>query len=179
MTRNVIDYYKYWKEDAIRASLDEKRHNFSVVCQNIQRDFNIGSVIRNANAFLAKEVIIYGSKKWDRRGSVGTHHYENLKYAKSLEELAPYIKGKKIISIDNIPSATPIEAYEYYPDKNYVFVFGEENSGIDKEIINISDSVLYISQYGSVRSLNVGCASSIAMYDYVNKINQSKAICPA
>lgn len=169
MTRNVIDYYRYWKEDAIRASLDEKRHNFSVLCQNIQRDFNIGSVIRNANAFLAKEVIIYGSKKWDRRGSVGTHHYENLKYAKSLDELAPYIKGKKIISIDNINDARPIENHQYDPDEKYLFVFGEENTGVSKEILDISDHILYISQYGSVRSLNVGCASAIAMYDYINK----------
>lgn len=170
MTRNVIDYYRYWKEDAIKASLDEKRHNFSVICQNIQRDFNVGSVIRNANAFLAKEVIIYGSKKWDRRGSVGTHHYENLKYAKSLEELTPYIEGKKIISIDNIDNAKPIEYHQYDSDEKYVFVFGEENTGISKDILDISDHILYISQYGSVRSLNVGCASAIAMYDYINKV---------
>jgi tRNA G18 (ribose-2'-O)-methylase SpoU len=172
MSRNVIDFFKYWNEEAIKASLDTKRHNFSVVCQNIERDFNIGSVIRNANAFLAKEVIIYGSKKWDRRGSVGTHHYENISYIKSIDELIPILKDKIVISIDNVPQAKPIESYKYDSNKHYVFIFGEENAGVSKEIQSISDEILYISQYGSVRSLNVGCASSITMYDYLLKINK-------
>jgi len=87
LRRNVINPFKYWEEDAIKAYLDERRHNFSVVCQNLQHDFNIGSVIRNANAFLAKNVIIHGSRRWDRRGAVGTHHYERMKYTKSIDEL--------------------------------------------------------------------------------------------
>ena len=61
--RNLIDHYKYWDDDAIIADLETKRHNFSVVCCNIGNDFNIATVIRNANAFLAKEVVIYGNKK--------------------------------------------------------------------------------------------------------------------
>lgn len=169
MSRNVIDFFRYWKEEAIKASLDTKRHNFSVVCQNIERDFNVGSVIRNANAFLAKEIVIYGSKKWDRRGSVGTHHYENISYIKSIQELTIWLKNKTVISIDNVTNAKPIETYQYNTNNHYVFVFGEENAGVSKDIQSISDEILYISQYGSVRSLNVGCASAIAMYDYLIK----------
>jgi hypothetical protein len=33
-SRNVIDVYKYWKTEAIRADLDQKRHNFSVLITN-------------------------------------------------------------------------------------------------------------------------------------------------
>ena len=78
--RNIIDYYKYWKTDAIKADLDSKRNNFSILISNDFHDFNIGSVIRNANAFLASQVIIVGKKQFDRRGTVGTHTYENMKY---------------------------------------------------------------------------------------------------
>ncbi len=58
--RNVIDHYKYWHVDAIRADLDERRHPFAVVVENLAHDFNIGTVIRNANAFLASHVWIAG-----------------------------------------------------------------------------------------------------------------------
>ena len=74
--RNVIDYYAYWKEDAIKADLRSKCNNFSVLVQNLIHDFNLGSIIRCANAFCAKEVIIYGSKQYDKRGTVGAHQRE-------------------------------------------------------------------------------------------------------
>ena len=77
-TRNVIDHYHYWKHEAIIADLDSKRNNFTVLCSNLYNDFNIATVIRNSNAFLAKQVILYGSKQYDRRGTVGTHHYTIL-----------------------------------------------------------------------------------------------------
>jgi tRNA G18 (ribose-2'-O)-methylase SpoU len=67
-TRNVADVYKYWTEEAIKADLRTKHHNFSALITNKHHDFNIGTVIRCANAFCAKEVIIFGSKKYDKRG---------------------------------------------------------------------------------------------------------------
>ena len=76
--RNIIDHYWYWKTEDIKADLDSKRHNFSILCSNLYNDFNIATVIRNSNAFLAKEVIVYGSKQYDRRGTVGTHNYTNF-----------------------------------------------------------------------------------------------------
>lgn len=164
--RNVIDYYKYFTVDAIKADLDVKRHDFSVLVTNKFKDFNLGTVIRNANAFLAKEVIIYGSKHYDRRGAVGTYNYENIKIVKYVEELD---FPSPIIGIDNIPRAKPIETFEW-PKGPLTIVFGQEDIGIPDEILEMCDHVLYITQYGSTRSLNVGCASAIAMYDYTKKM---------
>lgn len=163
-TRNVIDYYKYWTEDAIRADLDEKRHNFSVLITNKFHDFNIGSVIRNANAFLAQEVIVYGRKQFDKRGTVGAHIYSNLKFVRETEDLD--FEDAVVIGIDNLPGAEPIEDYEWDTDKHTILAFGQEQMGLPEEIVEMCDHMLYITQYGSTRSLNVGCASAIAMYDY-------------
>jgi tRNA G18 (ribose-2'-O)-methylase SpoU len=49
-------------------------------------------------------------------------------------------------------------------------VFGQEQIGIDKEVLEVCHDLIYIEQYGSVRSLNVGTASGIAMYDYCSKV---------
>lgn len=166
-TRNVIDYFKYWDVDAIKTNLDAKRHNFSVLISNQFNDFNIGSIIRNSNAFLAKEVIIYGRKQYDKRGTVGTHLYENLHHVKFIEDLV-LPEDSVLIGVDNVANSIPIENYGW-PDKHVVMAFGQEQVGLPQEIIDKCEELVYISQYGSVRSLNVGVASGIVMYDYCYK----------
>ena len=51
--RNVVDRYRYWRLEAIVADLDPRRHPFHVAVENWAHDFNIGSVVRTANAFNA------------------------------------------------------------------------------------------------------------------------------
>ena len=166
-TRNIIDYYHYWKTEAIKADLDSKRHPFSILCLNIHGDFNIGTIIRNANAFLASKVYIYGRKQFDRRGTVGTHAYENLKYVKEIDDLS-FIDNYNVVAVDNIGKADPIDDF-IWPD-NPLMVFGSEQVGIDDEkILRKCSKFVYIKQYGSTRSLNVGCASAITMQDWCKK----------
>ena len=185
-TRNIIDHYHYWNDDAIRADLDDKRFNYSVVCCNIGNDFNIAIVIRNANAFLAKEVLIYGHKKYDRRGTVGTHHYTNFRHVRDIDSLSVFLDmhssgygneagGRKVrvIGIDNVPTAKDVNAYTFDPNIHYIMVFGQEQIGIPSDVLSMCDDVLYIPQYGSVRSINVGCASSIIMNQYCSQIYSS------
>lgn len=166
--RNVIDVYKYWTDEAIRTNLDEKRHNFSVLVSNEFNDFNLGSVIRNSNAFLAKEVIIFGRKKYDKRGTVGTHFYENFKFVRTIEELV-LPSDSIVVGIDNIDQSVPIETWEWPQDCHVIMVFGQEQIGLSDELKAICHHFVYIKQYGSVRSLNVGVASGIAMFSYCQK----------
>lgn len=169
--RNVTDFYKYWETDAIIADLDTKRHNFSVLCANIQGDFNIGTVIRNANAFLAKEVIIYGKRKYDIRGTVGTHHYTHFKHVSEIDDLNTLRTADVyIIGVDNIDGAEAIDDIKIPTDKHIIFAFGEENSGLTPEMLAICDALVYIKQFGSVRSLNVGSAAGIIMYEYCRRL---------
>lgn len=167
--RNIIDYYKYWTTDAIKADLDTKRLNYSVLCCNINGDLNIGSVIRNSNAFLAKEVIIYGRKKYDRRGAVGVQNYLNFKHVKELTDIKEYIQKNHCIAIDNVDNSLNINDF-VWPNYHFTMIFGAEGVGIPKEILDMILYKVYIPQLGSVRSLNVGCASAIAMNDYIRKL---------
>jgi tRNA G18 (ribose-2'-O)-methylase SpoU len=170
-TRNVTDFYKYWETEAIIADLDTKRHNFSILCANIQGDFNIGTVVRNANAFLAKEVIIYGKRKFDPRGTVGCHHYTHFQHVNELDDISVLKTSETyIIGVDNIDGAEAIDDIQLPTDKHIIFAFGEENSGLTPEMLAICDSLVYIKQFGSVRSLNVGSASAIIMYEYCRRL---------
>lgn len=177
-TRNIIDHYHYWKHEAILADLDSRANNFSIVCSNLYNDFNIATCIRNANAFLAKRVFVYGSKQYDRRGTVGTHHYVRMLHAGTHARLVEGLETLKaetgqelhLVAVDNISRARAIDSYAWPKEKHVVMIFGQEQVGVPQELLDMANDCVYIRQYGSVRSLNVGTASGIVMYDYSSKV---------
>jgi len=162
-TRNLIDHYKYWEVEAIKADLDMQRHQFVVLCENIAYDFNIATVIRNANAFLASRVIVCGRKSWDRRGAVGTHHYQHVSYQPDGREAVTQLQseGYQIVAVDQAPQAQNLHTFQW-PEKS-VMIMGQEQIGVSPWLIEAADSCVYIPQWGSTRSLNVGVASGLAM----------------
>ena len=164
--RNLIDHFKYWEHDAIRAALDTRRGPFVVVLENFAHDFNISTAIRNANAFLAREVWITGRRRYDRRGAQGTHRYEHVHHAPTTAEVLDPLRerGMRIVAVDNIPGATSLIGHTWQADT--VMVFGQEQIGVSPEALERADDVVYIPQYGSTRSINVGTASGIAMFSY-------------
>ncbi|MDG2497875.1 MAG: rRNA methyltransferase, partial [Aquiluna sp.] len=91
-TRNVVDQYRYWSMAAIVADLDTKRHPYHVAIENWQHDLNIGSIVRTANAFLAKEVHIVGNKRWNRRGAMVTDRYQHVRHLESVDLLVEWAK---------------------------------------------------------------------------------------
>ena len=85
--RNVVDRYRYWRHEAIVADLDTRRHDFHVGIENWQHDFNIGSIVRTANAFLAREVHIVGHRRWNRRGAMVTDRYQHIRHHETVDDL--------------------------------------------------------------------------------------------
>ena len=86
--RNVLDRYRYWTVAAIKADLDARgRHDFEVAVENWTHDFNIGSMVRTANAFQAKRVHIVGPHKWNRKGALMTELYQHVEHHPSIAEL--------------------------------------------------------------------------------------------
>ena len=164
--RNIIDHYKYWETEAIRADLDQRRHPFAVMVENLAIDFNIGTVLRNSNAFLAEKMWIAGSGSWDRRGAQGVQNYEHVeKVRNGLEVIEQYKeRGYSIIAIDNQPGAKNMMEFEW--PKDSLMIFGQESIGVSPWSLEAADHLLYIPQWGSVRSLNVGVASGLAMYSW-------------
>src|SRR5215510_102449 len=74
--RNVVDRYRYWSVEAIVADLDARRHPYHVAVENWTSDLNIGTVVRNANAFGAASVAIVGQRRWNKRGAMVTDRYQ-------------------------------------------------------------------------------------------------------
>ena len=170
-TRNVVDKYRYWSMEAIVADLDSKRHNFHVAIENWQHDLNIGSIVRTANAFLAKQVHIIGNKRWNRRGAMVTDRYQHILHHPTVEEFVEWSKtsneGKQmpIIAIDNVPGCKQLENYKL--PEACVLLFGQEGPGLSDAAIAASKDVVEITQYGSTRSINASAAAAITMHQWI------------
>jgi tRNA G18 (ribose-2'-O)-methylase SpoU len=170
-TRNVVDKYRYWSMEAIVADLDGNRHNFHVAIENWQHDLNIGSIVRTANAFLAKQVHIIGNKRWNRRGAMVTDRYQHILHHPTVEEFVVWSKsanaGKEmpIIAIDNVPGCKQLETYRL--PKTCVLLFGQEGPGLSDAAIAASKDVVEITQFGSTRSINASAAAAITMHQWV------------
>ena len=160
---NVIEKYKEWEVSKIKEDLDRKSFPYSIMMQHINGDFNISTFIRNGNAFGAREIFYWGKRKWDRRGAVGCHNYKQLTHLNSFEDIQSLKEKYRFVAIDNNIERDIENINTFIPKENDVYIFGEEGCGITDDVLNICDKFVYIQQWGSVRSLNVGTASGIIM----------------
>lgn len=167
--RNVIDKYRYWTMEAIVADLDTKRHPMHIAIENLGHDFNIGTIVRTANAFLVNEVHIVGKKRWNRRGAMVTDRYQHVHHHENAEDFIEWAKQQNIpvIGIDNMQGSVKLEKF-IFPQR-CVLVVGQEGSGLSEPMRAGCDSLVEISQFGSTRSINVGAAAAIAMHEWVRQ----------
>ncbi|RRD04013.1 rRNA methyltransferase [Arachnia propionica] len=164
--RNVIDRYRYWRLEAIVADLDRSRSGLHVAIQNWEHDFNIGSIVRTANAFNVGGVHIVGRRRWNRRGAMVTDRYLHVHHHADEQGLKAWLeeRGIALVGVDNLPGSVPLETARL--PGHCCLVFGSEGPGLTEEMVANCSTLVAITQRGSTRSLNAGAAAAIAMYHW-------------
>lgn len=167
--RNVLDEFKGWAHDNIVAELDRRGTGLEIAIENTERDFNMGTIVRSANAFGVRHVHVIGRKQWNKRGAMATDKYLHVHYYPAVNEFAEAMKVRKrvVIAVDNITNSVPLGNVKL--PVNSVLVFGQEGPGISSELAGEAEKIIAIEQFGSTRSLNVGVAAGIAMYAWVQQ----------
>jgi tRNA G18 (ribose-2'-O)-methylase SpoU len=167
--RNVVDRYRYWSSQAIVDDLARRRRPFHVAIENWQHDMNIGTVVRNANAFMAAAVHVVGNRRWNRRGAMVTDRYVDIRHHATVGELAAWASAEEIplIGVDLLPGSTSI--VDAVLPERCVLLFGQEGPGLSASARSAVTNVLHIPQAGSTRSINAGVASGIAMYEWLRR----------
>lgn len=168
-SRNVLDEFKGKSYEEIVTALDGRGVSLEIAIENLERDFNMGTIVRSANAFGVRRVHVVGRRQWNKRGAMMTDKYLHVEYHESVSEFAEAMKksGKEIIAIENNVDSKPLGGVTLL--ENVVLVFGSEGSGLSEELLSAADDVVHIEQLGSTRSLNVGVAAGIAMYEWLRQ----------
>lgn len=168
--RNIQDRYKGWHEDLIREDLKSASFPFAVLMEHLQGDFNIGTIVRTANAMGAEKMFYTGKKKWDKRGAVGTHNYTMVEYLNDYWHVQRACEDGRYTLVGlEICEERGESLYDFEWPARPMIVVGEEGGGLSYEMWEGCQHIVEIPQYGSVRSMNAATAAGIAMYDYVCK----------
>ncbi|SNS94495.1 tRNA G18 (ribose-2'-O)-methylase SpoU [Micrococcales bacterium KH10] len=172
--RNVVDEFRFWTVEAIRDELDARAAavaatdgaELQIAIENWGHDFNIGSVVRTANAMGVRRVHIVGRRRWNKRGAMVTDRYLHVHHHDDVASLVSFADERSLamVGIDNVPGSEAIE--DWQPPARALFVFGEESAGLSDEARAVSSTIRHISQFGSTRSINAGAAAAIAMYHW-------------
>ena len=152
--RNVVDRYRYWTVEAIVADLDTRRHDFHVAIENWQHDFNIGTIVRTANAFLAAEVHIVGNRRWNRRGAMVTDRYQHVRHHPTPADLAAHLHERSVtlLGIDNLPGSAHLETTTCRAGS--ASCSARRVRGSPRRAREACDGMFSIAQFGSTRSIN-------------------------
>ncbi|MGB8020447.1 MAG: TrmH family RNA methyltransferase [Candidatus Nanopelagicales bacterium] len=167
--RNVVDRYRYWRVDAIRADLRTRRSPLHVAIENVEHDLNIGSIVRTANAFNVAGVHIVGRRRWNRRGAMVTDAYLDIDHHRDIGDLLCWARESDlpVLAVDVVPAAVPIEGFVM--PRACLLLFGQEGPGLSPAALTGAKRVLSISQHGSTRSMNVAAAAAIAMHCWASQ----------
>lgn len=168
-----MDRFKKMSQEDIKRDVDSNALPYAICMMQIMGDYNFSTVVRNANAFGAREVYYWGpSRRWDRRGSVGMHHYTDVKHIMQgdYESLVSLRKRYKHFIAADIVEGVSTNLYDHVWQPDTLILFGEESCGLPLEVLGMCDAVIHIPQMGCVRSINVGTSAGIFMHDYMMRL---------
>ena len=80
----------------------------------------------------------------------------------------------EIISIEQAEQAIMLNDFSVKANQKYALVFGNEVKGVAQEVVNNSDSVIEIPQFGTKHSLNISVSCGIVVWDLFSKLNALK-----
>jgi len=149
------------------------KENFYVALDHIRSVYNVGSIFRTADAFGVSKLYLCGITPTPPRSdlektALGAEKTVPWEYKNNIVDLIKELKekGVQIISLEKTPQSIKIlEAKFQFP---LCLMLGNEVSGVSKEVLELSDMILYIPMYGKKESLNVSVAFGIAAHIVAN-----------
>lgn len=169
-TRNLQDEYKGLPNEAVFEALAQKRSGLEVAIENVEHDFNVGTIVRSANNFNAAKVHIIGRRKYNRRGAMCTDKYLEIIYWPDVESFYTdqRARNREVVAIENHDERVQPLAKKKFVQAT-TLLFGSEGGGLTEEALKQADDVREIESFGSTRSVNVGVAAGIAMYEWARQ----------
>lgn len=154
----------------------EGKHNLAIATMYLDKEVNLGGIIRSANAAAVREVIIVGRKKFVKTGITTAEPYTNIIRIQTIEEFFEYCNRQRynLCSLEIGENATNIFEFRY--PENPVIIIGNEGRGVPEEVLKRSE-MIYIPQYGQVECLNATMSATIAIFDWIRKnsnLNQAR-----
>ena len=160
---------------------EAKKSPIIIILDNIRSLNNIGSVFRTADAFLVQKIYLCGitatpPHKDIRKTALGATESVDWEYRKDTLEVVQELKqqGVQTVAVEQAENAVMLNDFEVGATETIALIFGNEVKGVSQEVVNASDTVLEIPQFGTKHSLNISVSAGVVVWDLWSKQNAKK-----
>ena len=178
---NICIMRKLKNSELDRLSVEDFKHSkktpIIIVLDNIRSLNNIGSVFRTSDAFLVEKIYLCGitatpPHKDIHKTALGSTETVDWEYVENTVELVEKLKAEncKVLSIEQAENAVMLDQFTPEANTKYALVFGNEVKGVSQKVVNISDNVIEIPQYGTKHSLNISVSCGVVVWDVFSKL---------
>ncbi len=162
---------------SVEAFKNKQKTPLIIVLDNIRSLNNIGSVFRTSDAFLIEKIYLCGitatpPHKDIHKTALGSTDTVDWEYYKNTLDLIEKLKTEqvKICSIEQAENATMLNDFTVERDTKYAMIFGNEVKGVSQDVVNTSDTVIEIPQFGTKHSLNISVSCGVVVWDVFSKL---------
>jgi len=156
---------------------DAKKTPIIIILDNIRSLNNIGSVFRTSDAFLVEKIYLCGitatpPHKDIHKTALGSTDTVVWEYVENTVDLVEKLKTEnvKICAIEQAENATMLNDFKVETDTKYALVFGNEVKGVSQDVVNASNVVIEIPQFGTKHSLNISVSCGVVVWDLFSKL---------
>lgn len=164
-----------------RKSVDDFKNSekipLVVILDNIRSQHNIGSVFRTSDAFMVEKIYLCGitscpPNKEIHKTALGATESVDWEYIENTEAIVEKLKqeGYKVYSIEQTEKSVSLPDFKIEKNTKYAVVFGHEVKGVSQSVVDLSDGVIEIPQFGTKHSLNISVSAGIVIWDLFKKI---------
>jgi len=154
-----------------------KKTPLIIVLDNIRSLNNIGSVFRTSDAFLIEKIYLCGitatpPHKDIHKTALGSTETVAWEYVENTLDLVEKLQTQnvKVCAIEQAENAIMLNDFKPETNTTYALVFGNEVKGVSQQVVNASDVVIEIPQYGTKHSLNISVSAGVVMWDMFSKL---------
>lgn len=169
---------KLWELDRVDEETFKAQEKFPiyVILNDIRSLSNIGSFFRTGDAFNVEKIYLCGitatpPHREIHKTALGATDTVAWEHRASIDELVQELKAKgiRVCSIEQAEKTTLLQEVAGLPGEPYALVFGNEVNGVDQSVIDASDYIIEIPQFGTKHSFNVSVCAGIVLWEFVKR----------
>jgi tRNA G18 (ribose-2'-O)-methylase SpoU len=157
---------------------EKRSFPITLVCDHIYFQQNLGSLFRIGEAFGIEKIIFIGkdiplTPRKINKTSRSTHlQIPHSIIEETTEAIALLQEEYHIIALEITSTSNPIQQLSVPKNKKVALLIGNEIEGVSASLLAIANQITHITMYGKNSSMNVVQATSIALYEISNRMNE-------
>jgi tRNA (guanosine-2'-O-)-methyltransferase len=158
------------RESRLRAVLDKRQGNITVVLENVFDPHNISAVMRTCDAVGVQDIYVLNTriprhKKFGARSSSSADKWLTIHQFNDAGECFTELRRQYSRILTTHLGTDSVSLYAVDLTEPIALVFGNEHSGVSEEIRALADGNFLIPQVGIIRSLNISVACAVSLYE--------------